>query len=170
MLTGEPDAGDPHVRFGGRGGAIQCVVPTPIAYEKGEYGAGVFTPGGTNTALRVYALKSAATNVPGSSFKFFHRPDYIDVLFLIRQRSSMEITIYDHRGFLAQVERQIFNDQNQFETIETITTTYSPSGDLEDWTSTNGTTYESTWADGLKLEETSPTASGRLLNTMIWGE
>ena len=30
MLTGEPDAGDPHVRFGGRGGAIQCVVPTPI--------------------------------------------------------------------------------------------------------------------------------------------
>ena len=30
MLTGEPDAGDPHVRFGGRGGANQCVVPTPI--------------------------------------------------------------------------------------------------------------------------------------------
>ena len=30
MLTGEPYAGDPHVRFGGRGGAIQCVVPTPI--------------------------------------------------------------------------------------------------------------------------------------------
>ena len=28
--TGEPDAGDPPVRFGGRGGAIQCAVPTPI--------------------------------------------------------------------------------------------------------------------------------------------
>ena len=28
--TGEPDAGDPLVRFGGRGGAIQCAVPTPI--------------------------------------------------------------------------------------------------------------------------------------------
>ena len=28
--TGEPDAGDPHVRFGGRGGAIQCAIPTPI--------------------------------------------------------------------------------------------------------------------------------------------
>ena len=28
--NGEPDAGDPHVRFGGRGGANQCAVPTPI--------------------------------------------------------------------------------------------------------------------------------------------
>jgi hypothetical protein len=28
--TGEPDAGDPHVRFGGRGGANQCAIPTPI--------------------------------------------------------------------------------------------------------------------------------------------
>jgi len=30
MLTGEPYAGDPHVRFGGRGGANQCAVSTPI--------------------------------------------------------------------------------------------------------------------------------------------
>ena len=30
MLTGEPDAGNPLVRFGGRGAAIQCGVPTPI--------------------------------------------------------------------------------------------------------------------------------------------
>jgi len=30
LLTGEPDAGDLHVRFGGRGGANQCAVPTPI--------------------------------------------------------------------------------------------------------------------------------------------
>jgi hypothetical protein len=29
LLTGEPDAGDPHVRFGGRGGANHCAVPTP---------------------------------------------------------------------------------------------------------------------------------------------
>src|SRR3972149_5336082 len=28
--TGEPDAGKPHVRFGGRGGATQCAFPTPI--------------------------------------------------------------------------------------------------------------------------------------------
>ena len=28
--TGEPDAGDPPVRFGGRGGTSQCPVPTPI--------------------------------------------------------------------------------------------------------------------------------------------
>jgi hypothetical protein len=28
--TGEPEAGDPHVRFGGRGDVNQCVVPTPI--------------------------------------------------------------------------------------------------------------------------------------------
>jgi hypothetical protein len=27
---GEPDAGNPPVRFGGRGGANQCAVPTPI--------------------------------------------------------------------------------------------------------------------------------------------
>ena len=32
--TGEPDAGDPHVRFGGRGGAIQCAIPTPIELFK----------------------------------------------------------------------------------------------------------------------------------------
>ena len=30
MLTGEPYAGDLHVRFGGRGGASQCAVPTPM--------------------------------------------------------------------------------------------------------------------------------------------
>src|SRR5689334_6013994 len=30
LLTGEPDAGEPHVRFGGRGGANQCAIPTPI--------------------------------------------------------------------------------------------------------------------------------------------
>ena len=29
--TGEPYAGDPPVRFGGRGGATQCAVPTPIS-------------------------------------------------------------------------------------------------------------------------------------------
>ena len=29
-LTGEPDAGDPHVRFGGGSGANQCPVPTSI--------------------------------------------------------------------------------------------------------------------------------------------
>jgi hypothetical protein len=28
--TGEPDAGDPHVRFGGRGDRTQSVLPTPI--------------------------------------------------------------------------------------------------------------------------------------------
>jgi hypothetical protein len=30
LLTGEPDAGEPLVRFGGRGDANQCAVPTPI--------------------------------------------------------------------------------------------------------------------------------------------
>lgn len=30
MLTGKPDAGNPPVRFGGRSGAIQCAIPTPI--------------------------------------------------------------------------------------------------------------------------------------------
>ena len=34
--TGEPDAGDPHVRFGGRGGVNQCVVPTPIQAPTGH--------------------------------------------------------------------------------------------------------------------------------------
>ena len=29
MLTGEPDAGNLQVRFGGRGGANQCAIPTP---------------------------------------------------------------------------------------------------------------------------------------------
>ena len=29
-LTGEPCAGDPPARFGGRGGASQCAVPTSI--------------------------------------------------------------------------------------------------------------------------------------------
>ena len=28
--TGEPDAGEPHVRFGGRGGRTQSALPTPI--------------------------------------------------------------------------------------------------------------------------------------------
>src|SRR5206468_9143485 len=31
--TGEPDAGDPHVRFGGRGDRNQSVLPTPITAE-----------------------------------------------------------------------------------------------------------------------------------------
>src|SRR5688572_24434109 len=30
LLTGEPYAGKPHVRFGGRGAATQCGLPTPI--------------------------------------------------------------------------------------------------------------------------------------------
>jgi hypothetical protein len=30
LSTGEPDAGNPPVRFGGRGAAIQCGFPTPI--------------------------------------------------------------------------------------------------------------------------------------------
>lgn len=30
MLTGEPCAGNPPARFGGRGGANQCAAPTPI--------------------------------------------------------------------------------------------------------------------------------------------
>ena len=34
MLTGEPDAGNLHVRFGGRGGANQCAIPTP--YQGGR--------------------------------------------------------------------------------------------------------------------------------------
>jgi hypothetical protein len=32
-LTGEPYAGDPHVRFGGKGGATQCAILTPIQYD-----------------------------------------------------------------------------------------------------------------------------------------
>jgi hypothetical protein len=32
-LTGEPDAGDPHVRFGGRGSANQYAIPTPIVFS-----------------------------------------------------------------------------------------------------------------------------------------
>src|SRR5436190_6274054 len=31
--TGEPDAGDPPVRFGGRGGRNQSSLPTPIEFE-----------------------------------------------------------------------------------------------------------------------------------------
>ena len=30
LPTGEPDPGEPDVRFGGRGGANQCAIPTPI--------------------------------------------------------------------------------------------------------------------------------------------
>ena len=30
LLTGEPYAGKPHVRFGGRGDRIQSILPTPI--------------------------------------------------------------------------------------------------------------------------------------------
>jgi hypothetical protein len=30
LLTGELCAGEPHARFGGRGGANQCPIPTPI--------------------------------------------------------------------------------------------------------------------------------------------
>ncbi len=29
---GEPDAGNPQVRFGGRGDTNQCIVPTPIVF------------------------------------------------------------------------------------------------------------------------------------------
>src|SRR5688572_3495670 len=35
-LTGEPDAGEPPVRFGGRGAANQCGFPTPIKAKKGR--------------------------------------------------------------------------------------------------------------------------------------
>jgi hypothetical protein len=34
--TGDPDAGNPPVRFGGRGDANQCIVPTPIMGERGN--------------------------------------------------------------------------------------------------------------------------------------
>ena len=33
-LTGEPDAGNPPVRFGGRGGANQCAASTPIVNQR----------------------------------------------------------------------------------------------------------------------------------------
>jgi hypothetical protein len=33
-LTGEPCAGDPHARFGGRGGANQCAIPTSILRDR----------------------------------------------------------------------------------------------------------------------------------------
>ena len=36
MLTGEPDAENLHVRFGGRGGANQCVIPTPYQIPLGH--------------------------------------------------------------------------------------------------------------------------------------
>jgi hypothetical protein len=32
--TGEPDAGDPHVRFGGRGYRNQSTLPTPMCARK----------------------------------------------------------------------------------------------------------------------------------------
>src|SRR5712671_5349827 len=32
--TGEPDAGDPHVRFGGRGDRNQSMLPTPISNHR----------------------------------------------------------------------------------------------------------------------------------------
>ena len=44
LLTGEPDAGEPPVRFGRRGGANQCAVPTPIhtrTVARGEFGSGI---------------------------------------------------------------------------------------------------------------------------------
>ena len=130
---------------------------TSYVYEKGEFTNGIFTPGGTETALRVWSLNGVASHVPGSNFRAFHAGNIMHVIFLIPYRSSAKIRVYDHRGFLVQEETQAFNDINAFETVETITTTYSPSGDLQGWTSTSGTTYESTWADGLKVEETSPT-------------
>ena len=40
MLTGEPDAGNLPVRFGGRGGANQCAIPTP--YQRSAPGAAWF--------------------------------------------------------------------------------------------------------------------------------
>ena len=49
MLTGEPDAGNLPVRFGGRGGANQCAIPTPYPmHEKppGPCGPGGFVGGG----------------------------------------------------------------------------------------------------------------------------
>ena len=34
LLTGEPCAGELHARFGGRGGANQCAIPTPIRFTR----------------------------------------------------------------------------------------------------------------------------------------
>ena len=55
MLTGEPDAGDPHVRFGGRGGAIQCVVPTPIIGSKDCQEPKVYDPAVVDVHRPLYA-------------------------------------------------------------------------------------------------------------------
>src|SRR6266481_4765589 len=37
LLTGEPDAGNPPVRFGGRGSGLIAALPTPIRTRKGPF-------------------------------------------------------------------------------------------------------------------------------------
>ena len=62
-LTGEPDAEDPHARFGGRGGAIECAVPTYIRIPHG--------------------FKNIATTRPRAAVEFVI--DFLDVKFTVLQ-------------------------------------------------------------------------------------
>lgn len=57
VLTGEPYAINPHVRFGGRGGANQCVVPTPI----NKY---LYSPVGTKMIKSYASLRLNDTKIP----------------------------------------------------------------------------------------------------------
>src|SRR5260370_25524986 len=71
-LTGEPDAGDLLVRFGGRGAANQCGFPTPIKAPK-SFPARVGdlleveldAPGIVVAELRLHVLKNASAQVAG---------------------------------------------------------------------------------------------------------
>jgi len=64
--TGEPDAGDPLVRFGGRGGAIQCAVPTPIVLSSPELKLETLDPVFRRCDVIVLCAITFCVNTPNS--------------------------------------------------------------------------------------------------------
>src|SRR5215472_10020537 len=69
-LTGEPDAGKPPVRFGGRGDRIQSVLPTPITHKVATEGVKEF---GINASQRLCRplCGESLTHRPRPSPKYF---------------------------------------------------------------------------------------------------
>ena len=128
-------------------------------YERGYYNptTNLFTPG-YGRAFRSLVFFGSHDSSAGSLVSSYGVKS-IDPIYLIADKSTMAVTILDHRGRMVREESYLYTGGSSFARIGWRNLSYDLEGHVTGLTNSDTTEYTATWSNGTMTSETSATGT-----------
>ena len=121
------------------------------AYQRGTWASGSFTTG-SGSCTRA-AVINGTTNSSGNATCSSLNGYTVDTVYLVSNRSTMDVTIRDAKGHVVHTETDVW-DGNAWQQTAYVDYTYNICNQLTNRSARNGAQYDATYSGELKNSET----------------